>query len=102
MELREALVESGRQRLRAIALTTITTFIGLSPLILERSFQAKFLIPMAISISFGLISSTVLTLMVLPCLLVIFDDIGRAWHYLWYGLPRRLELASPAIADDSP
>ena len=60
----------------------------MSPLILERSFQAKFLIPMAISISFGLISATVLTLMVLPCLIVIFDDVARAWHYLWHGISR--------------
>jgi HAE1 family hydrophobic/amphiphilic exporter-1 len=88
MPLREALVEAGRDRLRPIVLTSVTTFCGLSPLIFETSFQAKFLIPMAISISFGLLSATVLTLGVLPCLIVILDDIKAASHYLWHGRPR--------------
>ena len=69
----EALMAAGRRRLRPILLTTLTTVLGLLPLMLEQSFQAKFLIPMAISISFGLISATVLILVVLPALLVLFD-----------------------------
>jgi multidrug efflux pump subunit AcrB len=84
----EALLETGRQRLRAIVLTSVTTFVGLAPLMFERSFQAKFLIPMAISISFGLLSSTVLTLVVLPCILVILDDVRSAAHWLWHGRVR--------------
>jgi multidrug efflux pump subunit AcrB len=86
--LRDALISAGRDRLRPIVLTSVTTFFGLAPLVFERSFQAKFLIPMAISISFGLISSTVLVLTVLPCFMVIVDDIKAALHYLWHGLPR--------------
>jgi HAE1 family hydrophobic/amphiphilic exporter-1 len=86
--LREALAQAGRDRLRPIVLTSITTFFGLMPLVFEQSFQAKFLIPMAIAISYGLVSSTVLTLAVLPCFMVILDDIKGAAHYLWYGLPR--------------
>ncbi|MCI0364851.1 MAG: efflux RND transporter permease subunit [Phycisphaerales bacterium] len=88
MGLREALIVSGRDRIRPIVLTSITTFFGLMPLVFETSFQAKFLIPMAIAISFGLLSSTVLTLAVLPCLIVILDDIKEVFHFLWYGLPR--------------
>ena len=73
VETVEALMAAGRRRLRPILLTTLTTVLGLLPLMLEQSFQAKFLIPMAISISFGLISATVLILVVLPALLVLFD-----------------------------
>lgn len=80
-----ALIEAGRQRLRPIMLTTITTVLGLTPLMLEQSFQAKFLIPMAIAIAFGLISATALILLVLPCIIVIFDDIRRAGVWLWRG-----------------
>lgn len=81
----ESLVEAGKQRLRPIVLTSLTTVLGLSPLMLEQSFQARFLIPMAISISFGLISATVLTLLVLPSVLVVFDDAKRLAGWLWTG-----------------
>lgn len=96
MPMREALLESGRLRLRPILLTSVTTFVGLAPLIFEQSFQAKFLIPMAIAISFGLLSSTVLTLMVLPCILVIMDDVKAASHWLWFGRARAEETAKIA------
>lgn len=80
-----SLLAAGRARLRAILLTTLTTVLGLTPLILERSFQAKFLIPMAISIAVGLISATAVVLIVLPCFLLIFQDIKAVVHLLWYG-----------------
>ena len=86
--VRDSLEAAGRARLRAIFLTTITTVLGLTPLMLEQSFQAKFLIPMAISIAFGLMSATVLILCVLPCMLVILDDLAAATHYLWHGRTR--------------
>jgi hydrophobic/amphiphilic exporter-1 (mainly G- bacteria), HAE1 family len=88
LSLREALVAAGRARLRPIVLTTITTVLGLTPLMLETSFQARFLIPMAISIAFGLLGATVIILIVLPCLMVIVDDLKAAAHYLWYGRSR--------------
>jgi HAE1 family hydrophobic/amphiphilic exporter-1 len=71
----DAAVETGKARFRAIMLTTITTVLGITPLMLETSFQAKFLIPMAITIAFGLMSATFIILLVLPSLLMIFDDI---------------------------
>lgn len=86
--VRDSMIAAGKARLRAILLTTITTVLGLTPLILERSFQAKFLIPMAISIAMGLISATVLILIVLPCVMLIFDDIAGVLYYLWNGRPR--------------
>ncbi len=83
--LRDALLGAGAARLRPIFLTTITTVLGLTPLMLEQSMQAKFLIPMALAISFGLISATVLILLLLPALLVIGDDIRMFLRYLWIG-----------------
>ena len=68
-----------------IFLTTVTTAAGLSPLMLEQSFQARFLIPMAISLVFGLLSSTVLTLFALPAVVVVIDDLVRAFRRLWNG-----------------
>lgn len=85
-------VAAGRARVRAIILTTVTTVLGLTPLMLEQSFQAKFLIPMAITISCGLISATVIILVVLPALLVILDDLTHLLRIGWTGrtdLPRR-------------
>ncbi|MFB0985302.1 MAG: efflux RND transporter permease subunit [Phycisphaerales bacterium] len=88
LPLSEALVDAGQRRLRPILLTTVTTVLGLTPLMLEQSFQARFLIPMAISITFGLMSSTFLTLLVLPAILVIVDDFSAAAHWLWFGMTR--------------
>lgn len=83
--VREALLDAGAARLRAIFLTTVTTVLGLTPLILETSFQARFLIPMAISIAGGLVFATFLILGVLPCLLLVLDDLRRAADRLWHG-----------------
>ena len=83
MSVREALMSAGPMRLRAILLTTITTVLGLTPLMLEQSFQARFLIPMAVSISFGLMGATVLILLFLPCVMLIMDDVRRAAGYVW-------------------
>ena len=83
-----SLLRAGAERLRPIFLTTVTTVLGLTPLMLEQSFQARFLIPMAIAISFGLMSATVLILLLLPCLIMILDDIKRGFYYLWNGVPR--------------
>jgi len=85
ISMHDALVATGRARLRAILLTTITTVLGLSPLMLEQSFQARFLIPMAITISFGLIAATALTLIVLPCILMIGRDGHALAHMLITG-----------------
>ena len=75
MEIETAVVESGKVRFRPVMLTSITTIAGLFPLLLERSFQAQFLIPMAISISFGLLFATLLTLLYVPALYLIIGDI---------------------------
>ena len=83
----DALLAAGRARFRAILLTTLTTVLGLTPLILEQSFQAKFLIPMAIAIAGGLISATALVLILLPCFLLVLEDVKDLGHFLWHGRP---------------
>lgn len=87
----DAAVEAGTARFRAILLTTVTTVLGLSPLMLEQSFQARFLIPMAITIAFGLISATFIILLVLPCLLMILRDIRVLARVAWHGRPAQPE-----------
>ena len=71
-----AAAQASRQRFRAIMLTSLTTIAGLLPLLAERTLQAQVLIPLATSIAFGLMASTVLILLVVPCLYAILNDIG--------------------------
>ena len=73
----DAVVEAGTQRFRPILLTTLTTFCGLSPMIFESSRQARFLIPIAISLGFGILFATVITLILVPSIYMISDDIRR-------------------------
>jgi len=81
MDFKKALYEAGRSRFRAIFLTSLTTVAGLAPLLLEKSRQAQFLKPMAISISYGIAIATLLTLLLLPLLLSVSNSIkvGSKW-----------------------
>ncbi|WP_269617555.1 efflux RND transporter permease subunit [Zhongshania sp. BJYM1] len=72
--LLDAVVDSGCLRFRAILLTSLTTFFGLLPMLLESSVQAQFVIPMAVSLGFGIIFATVITLILIPCLYIVLDD----------------------------
>jgi len=90
-----ALLNAGKRRFRAIMLTTLTTFSGLMPLILERSAQAAFLKPMAISIAFGVLFATIITLVLIPCFIAILNDIRRWFHYwIFHEFPTREEVES--------
>jgi multidrug efflux pump subunit AcrB len=70
--LRTALLEAGRRRFRPVLLTSITTVAGLTPMMMETSFQAQVLIPMAASLCFGLMASTFLVLLVVPTLYYVY------------------------------
>jgi len=72
----ESATQASRLRFLAILLTSVTTIAGLLPLLSESSLQAQVLIPLAVSIAFGLMASTVLVLLVVPCLYVVLDDFG--------------------------
>jgi multidrug efflux pump subunit AcrB len=78
LDLFEALVEGSARRLRPILLTSLTTFIGLAPMILEESAAARFLVPMAISLGFGALFVTVIALLVVPSLYMIVEDFRGA------------------------
>ncbi|MEM7225481.1 MAG: efflux RND transporter permease subunit [Pseudomonadota bacterium] len=73
----EAIIDGTKDRLRAVILTSATTIGGLTPLLFETSLQAQFLIPMAITITFGLMVTTFLVLLVIPAMMAAQDDIGR-------------------------
>lgn len=67
-------MNAGSQRFRAIMLTSLTTFLGLAPIVLERSLQAQIVIPMAVSLAFGIVFATVITLLLIPVLYMILED----------------------------
>jgi len=73
--LEQAIRDSGKRRFRPILLTTATTFLGLSPMILETSLQAQFLVPMAVSLGFGIVFATTITLILIPALYRILEDL---------------------------
>ena len=77
VSLDEAVIRSGTERFRPIILTSLTTAAGLMPIMLETSLQAQFVIPMAISLSFGIIFATVITLFLIPSLYLLQGDFGR-------------------------
>ncbi|MHC4105786.1 MAG: efflux RND transporter permease subunit, partial [Planctomycetota bacterium] len=77
----EAIHKAGGRRFRPILLTTLTTFGGLAPMIFETSRQARFMIPMAISLGFGILFATSITLVIIPCLYLMTEDVRKV--FLW-------------------
>jgi len=80
MRAKEAVYEAAIHRFRPIMLTTLTTFGGLAPMIFETSRQARFLIPMAISLGFGILFATVITLLLVPSLYLIVEDLHQLFR----------------------
>lgn len=91
----DAVYEAGLARFRAIVLTTITTTLGLYPIIMESSFQAQFLIPMAISLAYGVMFGTAFILVLLPVIILVLSDIRRVLYKLWTGKSRSAEVLEP-------
>jgi multidrug efflux pump subunit AcrB len=77
MKMMDIVSQAGTQRFRAILLTSLTTFFGIFPLYFEQSLQAQFIIPMAISLGFGIVFATVITLFLIPALYLIKEDIAN-------------------------
>ncbi len=96
MQFHEAIKKGGARRFRAILLTSFSTVGGLAPLILETDMQAKFLIPMALSLAAGVTFATVLTLVLIPSLLVIVNDLRRTYKRIHTGTWLSREAAEPA------
>jgi len=95
----KAVFEAGRSRFRAIVLTSVTTVAGLGPLIFETSFQAQFLIPMAISVAYGMMIATFITLIALPVFLVMLNRIKVGLNWLWTGKRPTNEEVEPAYIE---
>jgi multidrug efflux pump subunit AcrB len=84
---RSAVMEAGPMRFRAVILTSLTTFLGLLPIQLETSIQSEFVKPMAISVAFGVLFATFVTLILVPVLYFIAKDLDRLVKSLWSGSP---------------
>ena len=98
----ETIVMAGQIRFRPILLTSLTTFAGLTPLLLERSLQAKFLIPMAVSLGFGVLFATVISLVMVPVGYLILEDLRslfspQAGEKKEAGAQPALEPAAPPV-----
>ena len=81
--IRESVTEAGCARFRAITLTSITTFAGVLPIMFETSLQAKFVIPMAVGLGFAVLYATLVTLILVPCLYMILEDLKAG--FIWVG-----------------
>jgi multidrug efflux pump subunit AcrB len=100
MAFKAALYETGLSRLRPVLLTSLTTIAGLGPLIFETSHQAQFLSPMAISVAYGLLFGTLLTLVMLPALLVVVNHARVFFYRLWRGERLAPEAAESAVREE--
>jgi len=76
LSVKESLVQGGYERFRPIILTSLTTFVGLLPIMAETSVQAQFLIPMVTSLAFGVLFATFVTLLLVPCLYLAGEQLG--------------------------
>ncbi|WP_159737285.1 efflux RND transporter permease subunit [Vibrio atypicus] len=87
--IKEAVIEAGCARFRAITLTSITTFVGVLPIMFETSLQAKFVIPMAVALGFAVLFATLLTLVLVPCLYLMLNDIKALFSKLKHLFKRK-------------
>jgi multidrug efflux pump subunit AcrB len=83
MAIKEAVVEAGCARFRAITLTSITTFCGVLPIMFETSLQASFVIPMAVGLGFAVMYATLVTLVLVPCLYLILQDLNKPFKWVY-------------------
>ena len=95
----DAVYNSGIARLRPILLTTLTTALGLAPLILETSRQAQFLIPMAVSVAYGLVFGTLILLIILPSLFLTFNTVRYKWATMMLNKKVTRESLEPAVKE---
>lgn len=96
----QAAYNAGLARFRPIVLTSLTTVLGLYPLIKETSFQAQFLIPMAISVAYGVLIGTFIILLFFPVFILIFNDIRRGLKWFWTGTKPTREEVERVILDE--
>jgi multidrug efflux pump subunit AcrB len=99
--IKDAVTEAGCARFRAITLTSITTFAGVLPIMFETSLQAKFVIPMAVALGFAVLYATLVTLVLVPCLYMILEDLKA--RFVWFfGLFGKLYARKKTLSIDTP
>jgi multidrug efflux pump subunit AcrB len=103
MDIKSAAFQAGLDRFRPIMLTSITTVLGLYPLILGKSLQAQFLIPMAISVAYGVLFGTLLIIVCFPSMILIVNDIRRILSFIYNGgkWPKAEEVEPAFVEDES-
>ncbi|MBT1064437.1 efflux RND transporter permease subunit [Bowmanella sp. Y26] len=89
IRIKDAVLEAGCARFRAITLTSITTFAGVLPIMFETSLQARFVIPMAVALGFAVMYATLVTLLLVPCLYMILEDMRKPFRYVRQKLSRK-------------
>jgi len=97
MLVMEGVIDAGKKRFRAILLTTITTTAGLMPLILESSADAAFIVPMAISLAYGILFGTIFILFILPHLVLAFNSMNRFFKRIFRGQKLAPEMVEAAV-----
>jgi len=100
VKVSDAVKEAGKVRLRPIILTSITTSVGLFPMLFERSVQAQFLIPMAISLAYGVALGTIFILIFFPVLIMLLNDARVYVRYLWTGVKPTPEEVETAVIQE--
>ncbi len=100
MSFYDALYDTGISRLRPVLLTSLTTIAGLAPLIFEKSHQAQFLSPMAVSVAYGLLFGTILTLVMLPSLLVVTNRGKYLFRHYILKQDVTMEMLEPAVLEE--
>ncbi|MCB1226379.1 MAG: efflux RND transporter permease subunit [Verrucomicrobiales bacterium] len=101
MTVFEAVVESGPRRFRPILLTSVTTFVGLMPLLAEKGTSSQFLIPMAVSLGYGILFGTMITLVLVPVCYSIMEDMRSALAWIWRG-PAQADFVEPSQSGRMP
>jgi multidrug efflux pump subunit AcrB len=97
--LKNAVIQAGLARFRPILLTSLTTAGGVTPLMLETSLQAKFLIPMAVALASGVLFATLITLILVPALYLILEDLRNFFGFSRHAAPSGVDMDSAAIVD---
>jgi multidrug efflux pump subunit AcrB len=92
--IKESVIEAGCARFRAITLTSVTTFVGVLPIMFETSLQAGFVIPMAVALGFAVLYATAVTLLLVPCLYMMLADIGATFARLGTSIKRIMSRAN--------
>ena len=97
--VKQAMMRACQLRFRPIVLTSMTTFIGLMPMLSAQSVQAQFLIPMVVSLAYGVLAATIVTLVFVPCLVWCSYDVHRLWRYWGRKVDHQTTTVSKAAID---